>query len=274
MSDVELLATECRPTPDCPKVVRVAPGALVVVGDAVSPTTRRSSSGGSTGHVAISVGLLGAALDRLAAAPPITLGETGTVVVGGEPVTDPRLLVEFGVGPGKGAVRISEFERMQREAFRLQQYQSYGGVRGPEWDAWQAGLPIPPITPETNEFQRKTAAWTAEGKRIYDVHILEWPLAEYTRYALAVIPMTSWDGSETFMVDRDAHPDLATLTEDVWMFDESVVAIMNYDEDEAFVGATAPTDPVADYVARRDLAMAHAVPFDQWMYEHRDRLDR
>lgn len=163
---------------------------------------------------------------------------------------------------------------MQREAFRLQQMQSYGGVKGPEWEAWQAGQPIPPITPERNEFQRKTAAWTAEGKRVYEVHIVGWPLAEYTRYALAVIPMCTWTGEETFMVDRDVHPDLATLTEDFWMFDEEVVTVMNYDEQEAFIGATAPTEPVAAYVARRDLAMKYAVPFDQWMDEHRDRLDR
>lgn len=167
----------------------------------------------------------------------------------------------------------AEFDRMQREAFRLQQLQSYAGVKGPEWEAWQAGRPIPPITSETNAFAGKIAAWTAEGKRVYDVHIVEWPLAEYTRYVLDVIPMTAWDGSESFFVDRDAHPDLATLTEDFWMFDEERVAVMNYDENEAFVGATAPALPVADYLARRDLAMAHAVPFEQWLHEHRERLD-
>lgn len=169
---------------------------------------------------------------------------------------------------------LAEFDRMSREAFRLQQHQSYGGVRGPEWDAWQAGLPIPPITAESNAFSGKIARWTAEGKRVYEVNIVEWPLAEYTRYALAVIPMTAWTGAQRFMVDRDAHPDLATLTEDFWMFDERIVAVMNYDESEAFVGAMAPTDPVADYLDRRDLAIAHAVPFERWIHQHRDRLER
>lgn len=168
----------------------------------------------------------------------------------------------------------AEFDGMRREAFRLQQLQSYAGVRGPEWTAWQEGRPIPPITAESSPFQGKVACWTAEGKRVYDVHIIDWPLAEYTRYALAVIPMCEWDGSETFMVDRDVHPDLATLTEDFWMFDEDRVAVMNYDENEAFVGATTPVLPISDYIARRNLAMKHAVPFDEWMHAHRDRLDR
>lgn len=168
----------------------------------------------------------------------------------------------------------AEFDRMQREAFRLQQHQSYAGVSGPWWDAWQAGEPLPPITAETHPFSGKIAGWTAEGKRVYEVHIVEWPLAEYTRYAFECIRMTAWDGSESFLVDRDAHPELASLTEDFWMFDEEIVAVMNYDEGEAFVGATTPVALVADYVARRDLAMAHAVPFEAWIHAHMDRLER
>jgi len=40
----------------------------------------------------------------------------------------------------------AEFDRMEHEAFRLQQQQSYAGVRSPEWEAWQAGKPLPVIT--------------------------------------------------------------------------------------------------------------------------------
>ncbi|MGH3836831.1 MAG: DUF6879 family protein [Pseudonocardiaceae bacterium] len=166
----------------------------------------------------------------------------------------------------------AEFDRMEREAFRLQQHQSYAGVPGPEWKAWQAGQPLPAITPESHPFLKKVAGYTAAGRRVYDVHIVEWPLAEYTRYALAVIPMSAWDGSEVFMVDRDTHPDLATLTEDFWMFDEQRIAVMRYDEQERFVEAAEPPEPIENYIARRDLAMKYAVSFEQWMSEHRHRL--
>lgn len=74
------------------------------------------------------------------------------------------------------------------------------------------------------------------------------------------------------MVDRDAHPDLDTLTEDFWMFDERRVAVMRYDEHERFVGTEDPVDPIETYVARRDLVMRYAVPFDQWVAEHKDQL--
>lgn len=166
----------------------------------------------------------------------------------------------------------AEFDRMEREAFRLQQHQSYAGVKGPEWEAWQVGKPLPEITPESHPFLKKIAGYTAAGLRVYDVHIVEWPLAEYTRYAFAVIPMTAWDGSEVFLVDRDVHPDLATLTEDFWMFDEQRVAVMHYNEQERFIGTAEPSEPIETYVTRRDLAMRYAVPFHQWMAEHRDRM--
>ena len=161
---------------------------------------------------------------------------------------------------------------MEREAFRLQQHQSYAGVQSPEWQAWQAGEPLPVITPENHPWLKKVAGYTAAGRRVYEVIIVEWPLAEYTRYGLALIPMEMSDGSESFLVDRDAHPDLATLTEDFWMFDEQRVAVMRYDEQERFVEVAEPTEPIEVYIARRDLAMKYAVPFEQWMAEHRDRL--
>lgn len=166
----------------------------------------------------------------------------------------------------------AEFDRMEREAFRLQQYQSYAGVKGPEWEAWQAGKPLPVITPENHPWLKKVAGYIAAGRRVYDVHIVEWPLAEYMKYALALIPIEMSDGSEFFMVDRENHSDLATLTEDFWMFDEQRVAVMCYDEQERFVEAAEPTEPIEVYIARRDLLMTYAVPFEQWMAEHRGQL--
>ncbi len=89
----------------------------------------------------------------------------------------------------------------------------------------------------------------------------------------SLIPMEMSDGSEYFLVDTDAHPDLATLTENFWMFDERCVAVMRYDEQERFLEAADPTEPIETYVARSDLAMKYAVPFGQWMAERRDDLD-
>ncbi|MGH3521321.1 MAG: hypothetical protein ACRDU4_00510 [Mycobacterium sp.] len=48
--------------------------------------------------------------------------------------------------------------------------------------------------------------------------------------------------------------------------------VMRYHDQERFIEAADPTEPIETYIARRDLAMKHAVPFEQWMAKHRDRL--
>ncbi|MGH4015989.1 MAG: hypothetical protein ACRDSL_19120 [Pseudonocardiaceae bacterium] len=47
---------------------------------------------------------------------------------------------------------------------------------------------------------------------------------------------------------------------------------MCYDQQERFVGAAEPLEPIEVYIACRDLAMTYAAPFEQWMAEHRERL--
>lgn len=164
------------------------------------------------------------------------------------------------------------FDGMQREAFRLEQLQSYGGVPGPEWEAWKAGKPFPVITAENNPWLKRVARHIAAGRRVYQVSIIEWPLTDYRRYELAGWPMSAAVGTEYYLVDREAHSDLAELTEDFWMYDEQRVAVMRYDEQERFIGAEDPIESIETYIARRDLAMKYAVPLEQWMVEHRDRL--
>lgn len=164
------------------------------------------------------------------------------------------------------------FDEIHREAFRLEQLQSYGGVPGPEWEAWKAGRPLPEITSENHPWLKRVASHVTAGRRVYQVSIMEWPLTDYRRYELAGWPMAAAAGAEYYLVDRDSHPDLAGLTEDFWMYDEQRVAAMHYDELERFIGATEPSEPIETYIARRDLAMKYAVPLEQWMAEHRDRM--
>lgn len=164
------------------------------------------------------------------------------------------------------------FNEMNREAFRLEQLQSYGGVPGPEWRAWKAGKPLPEITSENHPWLKRVAGHVAAGRRVYQVSIMEWPLTDYRRYELAGWPMSVAAGAEYYLVDRETHPALAGLVEDFWMYDEQRVAVMHYDEQERFLQAAEPSEPIETYIARRDLAMKYAVPLEQWMAEHQDRL--
>ncbi|HEU0087420.1 MAG TPA: hypothetical protein VFQ77_07195 [Pseudonocardiaceae bacterium] len=160
------------------------------------------------------------------------------------------------------------FDRLVREAFRLEQEQSYAGVPDPGWAAWKAGQPLPARTAENDEFLRKIAAHVGAGRRVYRVVIVDRPISEYLRYELTAFRMHVAVGEDVYVVWRDAHPDLAELVEDFWMLDEELIAIMRYDEEKRFVEVVQPTEPLETYMARRDLAMKHAVPLEQWMAKH------
>lgn len=97
-------------------------------------------------------------------------------------------------------------------------------------------------------------------------------MSEYVRFELACYPNNVVAGEEVYLVDRDAHPDLAALGEDFWMFDSATVAVMRYDP-EGHPLDPEPGQDTAAYRARRDLALAHALPLDEWLAAHRHQLE-
>lgn len=104
MLNFELLAGACDPDPSCPKVVRVAPGRLVVVGQVIAPVSPPTE----VSSVSITNELCAAALHRISGSSGPASFVTGTVVMRGRAVADPGERREFGVGPGEDAVRITE----------------------------------------------------------------------------------------------------------------------------------------------------------------------
>jgi hypothetical protein len=76
-------------------------------------------------------------------------------------------------------------------------------------------------------------------------------------------------GYETFLVDRDAHPDLEPLRTDFYLFDDERVVLLHYDDEGHVLRAER-----ADEQRRRerDVALAHAVPLDEYITRHQDRL--
>lgn len=167
---------------------------------------------------------------------------------------------------------LAAFDRLQREAFRLEVQQSYAGVPDPGWDAWKAGLPVPVRTPDTDQWLARIARDAAAGRRWYRVLVVDWPLTSYLRYELDAFAAHTAAGEEVYVADRGAHPDLAVMVDDYWMVDESFVAVMRFDEEHRPLGPEDPPEPVETFIARRDLALTHAVPLDSWVAEHRERL--
>jgi hypothetical protein len=163
-------------------------------------------------------------------------------------------------------------DSIQVEAFRLEARQSYAGVADPGWEAWQAGRPLPHRSPATDRWLARIARHVAAGRRVYRAMIIDWPLSDYKRYELAAFAPHAPAGEGIYVVDRDAHPGLADLVEDYWMLDERLVVRMPFDQAGRPLGLLDPEEPIAAYVARRDLVMAHATPLDAWLAAHQEKL--
>ncbi|WP_086831051.1 DUF6879 family protein [Streptomyces sp. NRRL B-24572] len=63
--------------------------------------------------------------------------------------------------------------------------------------------------------------------------------------------------------------DLAQLqlpTEDFWIFDSRIVALLRFDDEDNLLGVELITEPAAvvRYCVARDAAMHHAVPYDRF----------
>jgi hypothetical protein len=163
------------------------------------------------------------------------------------------------------------FDGFEREAFRLETLDDYsksgnvgayktflaGGIQPDDYnDAWVAEL----------------HSHTSQGKRIYRVHVLARPLTPYLRFELGWgYHKNAAGGEEFYILDITEQANPLAGAPDFWLFDESIAARLSYAEDGSFRGVDVlPEDCVAEFIAYRDTALAHAVPFLEWWAKYAD----
>lgn len=105
-------------------------------------------------------------------------------------------------------------------------------------------------------------ASVAAGRTIGRVRVLTEPLTDYLRWEMAVAEVNADAGENILVLDANRADELGLGSDDFWIFDDEVVAVMQFSAD-GFVGATLERDPdVVDRYRRiRDIACEHAVPF-------------
>jgi hypothetical protein len=105
---------------------------------------------------------------------------------------------------------------------------------------------------------------------MYRVHILSRPLTDYLRFELGWgYTRNAEAGEEFFILDTTEQPNPLPEAPDFWLFDETTPVVMHYDETCAFTGREVlPEKRAAEFVAYRDTALAHAVPFAEWWARH------
>lgn len=165
------------------------------------------------------------------------------------------------------------FDLFERTAERLELLPAYavGGTEEERLRAFRLGLPRPERSVRTSPWLARIARTTAAGKSWRRIRVLGWPLTEYQRYQLTGYQESAAAGDVIRIADRSAHPELAALDRDFWLFDadrpQPFAALMTYSGEGAYLGSEITADPEAVERCTTALRLAgrYAVPLDTYL---------
>ena len=162
------------------------------------------------------------------------------------------------------------FDSYQREAFRLETLPCYGV--GSEQVEYQQFLTTGVLNiPDDDPWLVRVRHFRHTGRWIGRVHVISWPLTDYLRYEFEVYRHTVQAGEDVRILDLTCRPDPGLPAQDFWLFDETAVVRMDYDENGTQLGRELleDVDPGL-YVAWKRLALEHAEPFtEDWVHRQR-----
>jgi hypothetical protein len=162
-------------------------------------------------------------------------------------------------------------DNAKRSAFRLETLPQYlVPQEEAKLAAWRRGERIR-RTPENNAWLAELKQIVAGGIRWYRVHILDYPLCEYSQFELYSYQDSAAVGQETFIADRAEHDELRDLHEDFWLVDGEVAVRMVYDDEGHFLRPE-PIEDVRPYLAVRDTAMQCAAPLMEYLAQREPEL--
>jgi hypothetical protein len=164
------------------------------------------------------------------------------------------------------------FDSFTTSAWRLEALQRYTVDEEQERiQAWREGLPRPERSVRTSPWLRRIAVSTAAGKQWGRLHVVAHPLSEYVRYELGGYIESAAAGEEIRIADQAAHPALADLGSEFWLFDEGLPSefaiLMGYDDEGHWLGAERTSDPAELEKCRRAKAFAldYSVPLNSYL---------
>jgi hypothetical protein len=161
------------------------------------------------------------------------------------------------------------FESFHSSMFRLETRNRYDVPF--EKDSFQRFLKGERVVPDEGdrEWQRLISAHRTAGRLWQKVHVVDLPLSDYLRFEIA----TSYDvfspfGEEVSMIERrqgsvtDHFDD-----QDFWLFDDSVLVLMHYSDDDQVLARELVVDEpelTAAFVVRKEEALKAAIPYTEF----------
>ncbi|MGH7883011.1 MAG: DUF6879 family protein [Candidatus Dormibacteraceae bacterium] len=163
-------------------------------------------------------------------------------------------------------------EGWKHTIFRLETLQTYlVETEAERWDAFRQGRPLPPRSSAGKEWLRGIRESSKAGGSWQRVHIVDQPLSDYLLFELHDYADSVEEGYETLVADRSQHPELSDLREDFYLLDSDYenasTVLMHYESDgkPLTMWRTADLGALADCRERRDLALRHAIPLNDFL---------
>ncbi|MEU3756711.1 DUF6879 family protein [Streptomyces olivoreticuli] len=156
------------------------------------------------------------------------------------------------------------FRDFERSAWRLEVQPTYSMPA--EADSLARFLRGEPKPADHNAKWHVTVRGAIEaGKSIGRARVVRKPLTEYQRYQFAWgIPGNIGAGEDIRILDL-TDEELGLPDQDFWLFDETTVVHLNYRPDGTQINRELVQSPdLGKYLAWRDLALGHAVPFSDY----------
>jgi hypothetical protein len=157
----------------------------------------------------------------------------------------------------------------RHSAFRLETRREYTMTyERADYERFCAGSPVPPSELDWwRPWLDRVAQYTAEGKTVGRVRLVDTPPTDYQRW---LIWSTSWHtavGEDIRYLPRATALEIDLPMQDWWLLDDAYVIIMDFTGDGGIAGKSLIIDPatVANYHRWRDLARHHSASARQIM---------
>jgi hypothetical protein len=111
---------------------------------------------------------------------------------------------------------------------------------------------------------------TTSGRRMQRVRLVREPPTDYQRFELAVTPTNLEAGEDIRVLPHSVADGLDLPRHDYWLFDDTRLGIMHFDDDGLFHGVEMTEDPttVTAHREARGRALLHATPYAAYIAAH------
>jgi Family of unknown function (DUF6879) len=113
----------------------------------------------------------------------------------------------------------------------------------------------------------------ARGARMQRVRVVQTPLTDYQRFQFSWGYVENSEAGEEISILDHYPPKLSSVLafpEDFWLFDDATVVALEYDDEGRFLRPVM-VPVVTPYLQARDIALAEAVPFPEYVARMEDR---